>query len=88
MNTRPLARDLYQHITPQYAAQWRVIGTLLGLPSVTLDVIEHDHVFRAERCCNAMLEKWLQVDTTASWEKLFTIIESRAVLCSAPDKGD
>ena len=31
---------------------------------------------------------WLEMDTTASWRKLFTIIESPAVSCSAPDKGD
>jgi len=34
-----------------------------------------------------MLKKWLEIDTTASWEKLFTVIESFAVV-SAPDKGN
>jgi len=87
VNTTPSLRNLYQHITPQYAEQWKVIGTLLGLPSGRLDIIEHDHMFRVERCCNAMLEKWLQVDTTASWGKLFTIIESPAV-SSTPNKGN
>ena len=88
MNTTPLLKDLYQHITPQYAVDWIVMGTLLGLPSPTLDIIEHDHMHRATRCCNAMLKKWLEVDTSASWRKLFTVIESPAVSCSAPDKGD
>ena len=46
----------------------------LGLTSERLNIIEHDHVFKAEPCCNAMLEKWLQIDTTASWRKLFTVI--------------
>lgn len=86
-NTKPSLKDLYQHIIPQYATRWRVIGTPLGLPAATLDIIEHDHVFRAEPCCNAMMAKWLQVDTTASWSKLFTIIESPAVF-STPDGGD
>ena len=72
-------RNLYQHITPRYATQWRVIGTLLDLPSETLNIIEHDHRDKAKRCCNAMLEKWLQMDTTASWGKLLTVIESSAV---------
>ena len=85
VNNIPLLRDLYQHITPQYATQWRVIGTLLDLPSETLNIIEHDHRDKAERCCNAMLEKWLQVDTTASWGKLFTVIELSAI--SSP-QGD
>ena len=88
MNTTPLPKDLQQCFTPRYAAQWRVIGTQLGLPSGTLDIIEHDNHYKARECCNAMLKEWLQVDTTASWRKLFTVIESPAVSCSAPDKGD
>jgi len=81
----PLLKDLYKHITPQYAVDWKVIGTLLGLPSGTLDIIEHDNHHKAAPCCNAMLKKWLEVDTSASWEKLFKVIESPAV--SAPKRG-
>ena len=88
MNTTPTLKDLQNYFTPQYAVQWRVIGTQLGLSSTTLDIIEHDNHYKAIECCNVMLNKWLQVDTTASWEQLFTVIESRAVSCSAPDKGD
>ena len=88
MNTTPLLKDLYQHVTPQYAVDWKVIGTLLGLSSPTLDIIEHDNHYKARECCNAMLNKWLQVDITASWRKLFTVIESPAVSYSTPDKGD
>ena len=84
MNTTPLLKDLYQHITPQYAADWIVIGTLLGLPIGTLDIIEHDHMHKATRCCNAMFKKWLEVDTTASWGKLFAAIESPAMCCDVP----
>ena len=88
VNTTPLLKDLYQHITPQYAADWKVIGTLLGLPSGELKAIEAGYPTNVRWCCNQMLEKWLEVDTTASWRKLFTVIESPAVFCSAPDKGD
>ena len=88
VNTTPLLKDLYQHITPQFAVDWIVIGTLLGLPSGALDIIEHDNMRKATHCCNAMLRKWLEVDITATWRKLFTVIESDAVSCSAPDKGD
>ena len=83
----PLLKELYQHFTPQYATQWRVIGTLLGLTGERLNIIEYDHMFKAEPCCNAMLEKWLQVDTTASWKKLFTVIESSSMF-TIPHKGD
>ena len=40
VSTAPLLKDLYQHITPQYAADWKVIGSLLGLPSGELKAIE------------------------------------------------
>ena len=67
-----------------------MIGTQLGLPSGALDIIDQNNVmmYRTTHCCNAMLEKWLQVDNTASWSKLFTVIESPAVPNIAPDKGD
>ena len=89
MTRVPKLEDLYQHITPQYAVQWKVIGTLLGLPSGALDVIEQDNMYRTTRCCNDMLKKWLEMDPTASWGKLFTVIESCAVSSGeAVDKGD
>ena len=88
MNTTPLLKDLFQHITPQYGADWKVIGTLLGLSSGALDIIEQDNAYRTTRCCNDMLKKWLEMDTTASWRNLFAVIESVAVSCSAPaNKG-
>ena len=65
-----------------------MIGIQLGLPIERLNIIENDNRDKAEPCCNAMLEKWLQVDTTASWRKLFTVIESSALSYGAPDKGN
>ena len=82
----PSLKDVYNHITPQYATDWRVIGTLLGLPSGALDIIENDNMCRAVRCCNSMLKRWLEVDETASWEKIFAVIESPAVSCTS-DNG-
>ena len=87
VNTTPLLKDLYQHITPQYATNWEVIGTLLGLPSDILSMIKHDHMYKATHCCNAMLRKWLEMDVTASWSKLFTVMESPAVAGSVSDSG-
>ena len=84
----PLLKDLHNHITPHYAARWRVIGTLLGLPKGRLDIIEHDNYHKAEPCCDAVLGEWLEVDPSASWEKLLEAIESPAVSSDqAPDKG-
>ena len=87
VDATPSLRDLYQHITLQYAAVWKDIGILLGLPSGRLQAIEAGWPTNVDRCCNQMLEKWLQVDSNASWSKLFNVIDSPAVSCSA-DIGD
>ena len=87
VNTRPLLMDLYQHFTPQYAACWIDIGILLGLSWDVLETIKDGYEPSAIDCCNAMLEKWLQIDPSASWRKLFIAIESLGVAGHAPDKG-
>ena len=82
-------RDLYKEFTPQYAAHWKEIGTLLGLPSGMLDIIEQDNVRDSVRCCNAMWSKWLQIDPSASREKLLKVIKSLAVSNDqTSDKGN
>ena len=88
VTSTPTLKDLYQHITPQYAADWNVIGTLLGLPSGELKAIEAGYPTNVKWCCNQMLEKWLEIDPTASWGKLFTVIESPAVSRGEADKGN
>ena len=87
VNSTPPLNDLYQHITTDYATEWKTIGILLGLPSKDLGVIEAAYSADVKWCCNQMLKKWLEIDTTASWEKLLTVIKSSAV-SSASDKGD
>ena len=87
-------KDLYHYITPKYAADknlaadWKVIGTLLDLPSGELNAIEAGYPTNVKWCCNQMFEKWLETDTAASWRKLFAVIESPGVSYSALDKGD
>jgi len=42
-----------------------------------------------KHCCNKMLAEWLNIDTKASWKKLFTAIESPAVTSNpAPDNSN
>ena len=66
-----------------------MIGALLGLPREELKIIEHENYHKAVPCCNAMLDKWLEVDLSASWMKLLEATESPAVSSDqAPDKGD
>lgn len=82
MSTTPKLGDLYEYITPKYATDWKVIGALLGLPREELKIIEHDNHCKAVACCNAMLEKWLDLDSAATWKKVLDAIHSPAVCCS------
>jgi len=85
----PLLKDIYQNITLHYAANWKVIGTLLGVPIGILDIIEQDNVYRSVPCCNAMWSRWLKMDSSASWEKVFKAIESPVVSSNkALNKGN
>ena len=76
----PQLRDLHNLVTPDFAAQWRSIGIHLGLKVGLLDVIDHDHLHRAEDCCNAVWEQWLDMDSTTSWSKVIEAVESSAVV--------
>ena len=55
-----------------------MLGAQLDLPSGELDAIEAGWPTNVKWCSNRMLEKWLEVDVTASWEKLNTAINSPA----------
>jgi len=88
-NATPLLKDLYEDITPQYATDWKVIGTMLGVPKEELKIIEYDNHHKAVLCCNAMWDKWLEVDDTATWNKLRQVIDSRALSTKqGVNKGD
>jgi len=56
VSTTPLLKDLYVYITPQYAADWKVIGTLLDIPIGELRAIEAAYPINVKWCCNQMLE--------------------------------
>ena len=87
VNVTPSLRSLYQYITPHFATKWKAIGMQLGLPNEVFVEIEAEYSTNSKWCCNQMLEKWLDVDTTASWDKLLMAIESPAVSeCS--EKGN
>ena len=79
LNSPPKLKDLYNLITPEYAAQWKVIGTLLDIRKGTLDAIEGAYPTNMPWCCNKLLETWLDIDTNASWKKIIQVINTSAV---------
>ena len=72
-NLRPTLKELCEKITPHFASHWWRIGTFLNIHHGELACIEHEFRSCQERC-DRMLAKWLDTDTTASWEKLIKSI--------------
>ena len=79
MNSPPKLKDLYNLITPEYAAHWKVIGTLLGVEKGIITGVERNFPNNVSWCCNELLETWLERDTEASWKKMIQVIDSPAV---------
>ncbi|XP_065903918.1 NACHT, LRR and PYD domains-containing protein 4A-like [Dysidea avara] len=82
LDSPPRLKDLFNIVTPDYAAQWKVIGTLLDISTGHLNGIERSFPANAFWCCNRMLEIWLEIDTSASWKKLIQVIDSPAVMAA------
>ena len=73
---RPKLKDLFTCITPRYAAHWENIGIYLDIEVGYLETIKADHPGDTSACCKKLWKKWLKIDTDATWEKLFTAIDS------------
>ena len=70
---RPDMKDLEAHIVQQQAAQWERLGIELGLKDYHIANISKDNEYNPNRsvtCCRAMLQKWLEIDPSATWSKL------------------
>ena len=70
----PTMKEISQYVIPNYSSHWKALGILLGLSSGTLDIMTINHVSDPESC-KSMLQKWLDVDSTPSWEKLSKAIK-------------
>ena len=76
LGAKPLLRDLFNIVTPDYGIYWRKIGESLGIRQGILNTIGGDNHYKAEDCCNAMWEEWLNIDTRAAWCKVIQIIDN------------
>ena len=56
-----------------------IIGTQLGIDYGFLQGIEASFPSNAFRCCNEMLQKWLQSDCNATWDKICEVVKSPTV---------
>ena len=79
LNSQPELKDLYNLITPEYAAHWKVIGTLLGIEKGILTGIERNFPNNVSWCCNDFLGIWLERNTEVTWKKIIQVIDSPAV---------
>ena len=79
LKSTPSLRDLTNLVTPDCAAEWRVVGSLLGLTKSNLDIIEHDHGRNAISCCSHMWGNWLETNASATWEDVLKVLEHKAV---------
>ena len=70
---------MYTLITPNYAAHWKVIGTLLGIPEGRLNAIEAGFPTNMVWCCNRMLELWLKINSSVTWKDVIAAVDSRAI---------
>ena len=78
MSTHPQLKDVDEHVTPLCAPEWKEIGTKLNIPFGELRIIEVDNPRYVKKRFIEMVNKWLDIDDTASLEKLVTAI---AVTC-------
>ena len=67
---KPDMRDLNRYIVEQQAGQWERLGLELGLKDYHIANISKDNPNRSVTCCREMIQKWLEIDTSATWGKL------------------
>lgn len=69
--TKPKAKELHNYVTPQYGIYWKKIGVHLGFTTRQLDTIQLENPRNITMNCNIMFIKWLERDTSASWDNFF-----------------
>jgi len=84
LNSTPVLKDLCRVITPDYAAHWKAIGVLLGLPTTCLDATETENPTNLQWCCNNMLKMWLAKNTDATWKDVLSAIDSPTITHGVP----
>ena len=63
-------KDLNRYITRKYASDWLDIGIELELDLDVLNIIESDNPQKCVACLRNTLDKWLKLNTDATWKTL------------------
>lgn len=71
---KPTLKLLNDYVRETVSPQWYYLGQAL-LEQNKLNVIKANHPNDVKKCCTEMLQCWLEVDTTASWNKLIEALE-------------
>ena len=58
MEAEASVSDLLVYVGDKMSADWRMLGTHLGIQKSLLDEVEHDQRL-AKKCFQEMIEKWL-----------------------------
>ena len=59
----------------EIASKWYELGLEL-VDSQILKVIRADHPNDTNACCHVMFEKWLEMNSDASWSQLVTALDN------------
>ena len=81
-------RDLNRYIVEQQAVQWERLGLELGLKDYHIANISKDNANRSVTCCREMLQKWLEIDTSATWGKLDNAVKNITISSTSPTSTD
>ena len=63
-------KDLHQYVCKQYASQWELLASFLGLEDYHIDNISKDNEHNPNRsvtCCTAVLKMWLKKTASPTW---------------------
>ena len=72
---KPSEKEFNKHIRDKVATDWYYLGEQLGIPHEQLNIIKKDNNSDIKMCCTYTFQYWLQVDTTANWNKLIKALE-------------
>ena len=82
-----MLKDLYDHVAGNVAKYWKEFGIQLLRSDQTneLDIIATNYPQDDVRCCNCVLEKWLETSPAATWDQLIKALKRIQLDCFASE---